>query len=63
MWHVWDRSEMGKIPAGRPGARREDNIKIDFLGMGWEVVDCISLAQDKYLWRSLVNIAINLWVP
>jgi hypothetical protein len=28
----------------------------------WGGVDWIDLAQEKYLWRALVNTVMNLWV-
>jgi len=31
--------------------------------MGWEVVDCTHLAQDREQWRTLVNTVVNLRVP
>jgi hypothetical protein len=40
-----------------------DNIKIDFLEIGLNVVDRIGLAQDRYRWRALVNSVMNLRVP
>jgi hypothetical protein len=40
-----------------------DNIKMDFLEMGLNVVDLIGLAQDRYRWRALVNSVMNLPVP
>jgi hypothetical protein len=40
-----------------------DNIKIDLLEMGLNVVDWIGLAQDRYKWRALVNAVMNLRVP
>jgi hypothetical protein len=40
-----------------------DNIKMDLLEIGLNVVDWIGLAQDRYRWRALVNIAMYLWVP
>jgi hypothetical protein len=39
-----------------------DNIKIDLLEIGLNVVDWIGLAQDRYRWRTLVEAALNLWV-
>jgi hypothetical protein len=40
-----------------------DNIKMDLLEIGLNVVDWIGLAQDKYSWRALLNSVINLRVP
>jgi hypothetical protein len=40
-----------------------DNIKMDLLEMGLNVVDWIGLAQDMYSWRALVNSIMNLRVP
>jgi hypothetical protein len=53
----------GKIPLGRPKRRWTDNIKMDILEIGLNVVDWIGLAQDRYSWRALVNSVINLRVP
>jgi hypothetical protein len=40
-----------------------DNIKMDLLEIGLNVVDWIGLAQNRYRWRALVNAAMNLRVP
>jgi hypothetical protein len=32
---------------GRSRLRREDNIKVDFKEVGWEVMGWIALAQDR----------------
>jgi hypothetical protein len=40
-----------------------DNIKMDLLEIGVNVVDWIVLAQDRYRWRGLVNSVMNLRVP
>jgi hypothetical protein len=40
-----------------------DNIKMDLLEIGVNVVDLIGLAQDRYRWRALVNAIMNLRVP
>jgi hypothetical protein len=45
----------GKRPLRRPRRRWIDNIKMDLLEIGVSVVDWISLAQDRYRWRALVN--------
>jgi hypothetical protein len=45
----------GKRPLGRPRCRLVDNMKMDLL-------DWIGLAQDRYRWRALVNVAMNFWV-
>jgi hypothetical protein len=53
----------GTRPLGRLRRRWVDNIKMDFLEIGWGGVDCIGLAQDRDKWRALVNAVMNLRVP
>jgi hypothetical protein len=52
-----------KRPLGRPRRRWIDNIKMELLEIGLNVVDWIGLAQDRYRWRALVNSVMNLRVP
>jgi hypothetical protein len=40
-----------------------DNIGMDLLEIGVNVVDWIGLAQDRYRWGALVNSVMNLRVP
>jgi hypothetical protein len=35
---------------------------MDFRVIGWDGMDWIGLAQDRDLWRALVNTVMNLWV-
>jgi hypothetical protein len=53
----------GKRPQGRQRSRWIDNIKMDLLEIGLNVVDWIGLAQDRYSLRALVNSVMNLRVP
>jgi hypothetical protein len=53
----------GRRPLGRSRRRWMDNIKMDLLEIGLNVVDWIGLAQDRYRWRVLVNAVMNLRVP
>jgi hypothetical protein len=53
----------GKKPLGRPRRRWIDNIKMDLLEIGVNVVYWIGLTQDRHRWRALVNSAMNLRVP
>jgi hypothetical protein len=53
----------GQGALGRPRHRWIDNIKMDLLERGLNVVDWIGLAQDRYRWRALVNSVMNLRVP
>jgi hypothetical protein len=43
--------------------RRENNIKMDLLDVGWWGIDWIDLAQDWDRWRGIVNAMTNLRVP
>jgi hypothetical protein len=53
----------GKRPLGRPRRRWMDNIKMNLLEIGLNVVDWIDLAEDRCRWRALVNSVMNLQVP
>jgi hypothetical protein len=53
----------GKRPLGRPRRRWVDNIKMDLRETGCDGVDWIDMAQDRDLWRALVNTVLNLRVP
>jgi hypothetical protein len=52
-----------KRPLRRPRHRWMDNIKMDLLEIGLNVVDWIGLAQDRHRCRALVNSVMNLGVP
>jgi hypothetical protein len=53
----------GKRPLGRPRRWWMDTIKMVLREIGWDSMDWIDLAQDRYQWRALVNTVINLRVP
>jgi hypothetical protein len=53
----------GKRPLGRPRRKWIDNIKMDLLETGLNIVDWIGLGQDRYSWRALVNSVMNIRVP
>jgi hypothetical protein len=53
----------GKRQLGRPRRTWIDNIKMDLLEIGLNIVDWIGLTQDRYSWRALVNAIMNLRVP
>jgi hypothetical protein len=53
----------GQRPLGRPRHMWIDNIRMDLLEIGLNVVDWIGLTQDMYRWRTLVNAVMNLRVP
>jgi hypothetical protein len=52
-----------KRPLGRSRRRWEDNIKVDLQEVGCGVMDWIELAQDRDIWRALVNAVMNLRLP
>jgi hypothetical protein len=53
----------GKRPLGRPRCRWMDNIKMDLLEIGLNVVDWNGLVQDWCTWRALVNLVMKFQVP
>ena len=53
----------GKTPLGRPRCRWEDNIKMNLQEVDCGDIEWIDLAQDRDIWRALVNVVMNLRVP
>jgi hypothetical protein len=53
----------GRRPLGRHRHRCVDNIKTDLREIGWSSMEWIDVAQDRNLWKALVNTVINFWVP
>ena len=53
----------GKTSLWRPRRRWEDNIKTDLQEVGCGATDWIELAQDRHIWRALLNAVMNLRVP
>jgi len=53
----------GKRPHGRPRRRWKCNSKMALHKVGYEGVDWIDVAQDRYKWLALVNAEMNFRVP
>jgi hypothetical protein len=53
----------GKRPLRRQRCRWVENNKMNLREIGCDGMDWNDLAQDRYQWRALVNMVINLWVP
>jgi hypothetical protein len=52
-----------KRPLCRPRRRWVDNIKMDLQEIGCGGMECIELAQDRDMWRAIVNVVMKLRVP
>jgi hypothetical protein len=50
----------GKRPLVRQSRRWEDGIRMDLRKIGWDDILWIHLAQDRDLWRAVVNTVMNL---
>ena len=53
----------GRRPLGRPGRRREDNIRMNLKVIGINTRYWVDSALDRVYWGALVNAALNLRVP
>jgi hypothetical protein len=53
----------GKRPLGKPRHSWDDNIKMHLQEVGYGVMDCIELVEDRDSWRALVNAVMNVRVP
>ena len=53
----------GKRPLGRPRHRWENNIRVYLKEIGINMRNCVDSAQERDYWRTLLNAALNLWVP
>jgi hypothetical protein len=70
MWHTWEREvyrvlvgkPQEKRPLGRPRRRWKGGIRMDLRETGCGSVEWIQLAQDRDMWRALVNTVMNLRV-
>jgi len=62
VYRVLVRKPEGKRPLGRLRYTWEDNIKMDLQEVGGGGMDWINLAQDRNMWRELVNAVMNLRV-
>jgi hypothetical protein len=63
LYRVLVGKPVGKRPLGRPRIRWEDNIKMYLHEVGCGDMDWIELAQDRDMWRALVNAVMKLRVP
>jgi hypothetical protein len=53
----------GRRPLGRPRRRCVDNIRMNLVEVGWGDVNWIDLAQDRDMWRAIVNLVLNFRIP
>jgi hypothetical protein len=52
--YVIGRKARGTEATRKSKTRWIDNIKMDFVEIGWGSVDWIGLDQDRYTWRELL---------
>jgi hypothetical protein len=48
---------------GRVRRRWEDNIRMDLIETGWEVVNWMHVIQDRDQWRAHTNTVMDIRVP
>jgi hypothetical protein len=52
----------GKRTPGRPSHGWKNNIRTNLQEIGWEIVCWIHLAQERDLWRAIVDTVMNFRV-
>jgi hypothetical protein len=62
-YRIWVGMPEGKRPLGRPKRRWVDNVKMDLREIGWDGMDWIDVAQNRYQWKALVNMVMKLRLP
>ena len=50
----------GKVHLGRPRRRWDDNIKMNFKGIGVNTRNWVDSTQDRNYLTTLLNVALNL---
>ena len=63
VYRVFVRKPAGNRPLGRRRLRWDNNIKMGLQEIGGECIDWIELAQDRDIWRALVNAVMNIRFP
>ena len=59
-WNIRIHHSVELLPLGRPKHRWRGNIKECLKEMGWDDVEGIHVAQDRHIWRTFVNMFVNL---
>jgi hypothetical protein len=69
---IGDKKNACRLFVGNPEGKRQlrrprrvwmDNIRMYLGEVGWDDVDWIGVAQDRNMWRALVDALMNLRVP
>jgi hypothetical protein len=66
---MWEKRHAYRLLVGKTERKTAtllrwvDNIRMELGEVGWGDVDWICLAQDRNMWRALVNSILNLRVP
>jgi hypothetical protein len=62
-YRIFVQKSEGNRPQGRPWRRLEITLKWILKRDRWVGMDWIDVAQDRDLWRTLVNTVMNLRTP
>jgi hypothetical protein len=62
VYKIFVEKSGGNRPLGRPRHRWLDNVKMEFIDIGYGGMGWIDLFQDRDQWMVLMNTAMNLRV-